>query len=244
MLALAIMSLYNFTVNYTIQNKLCQMYNIIENINPKDINSKLVELQIENRSYSDQLNRQSDQFIYYSTALFFILGLFGITIFFKIIDSKIKDARASIYKSYQEQSKDYEIHKKEFLDLKIKLYKTISNVDASLTSQYISTHPAFSFRTALNGARFINLSYDSDISDNKKDERNIFSHLDTALSILNTFKSQDDIIKFREYIKKFEKETEADFVELFNAKRIEVKSKCAEVRFVFDQLMTIDLPVV
>ena len=77
--------------------------------------------------------------MFWVTMLFVIFGLFGITVFYKIIDGRIKDAKSAIRTDYKEQKKDYEIKSKihddeilefrnEIIDLKSKVHSNIGNV--------------------------------------------------------------------------------------------------------------------
>lgn len=232
-------------------SRLNSSLNIIQDLNSK-INNKTTNLinsdsliclintnNLEQESYMDMLDRESDWYIAYVSILFAIFAIFGISIF----RYELMMIKKQTTKEIEDYHKNYGIHNNEFNDLKIKLYKTISNVHVTTANKYYNSFPAKSFMASLNGAKFRNLAYDLQIKEIKKDEIFTISNLESALSVLNKIRLQEDIIKFRHEIKKFEEETEQDFTDLFNAKRNEIKSKCAEVRVAYDLLMTIDIPV-
>lgn len=134
--AISILGFYNFAVNYSLENKICQLSNILKNtyhLSDLQLKDSITSLQIENNSYSDQLNRQSDQFIYYSSALFFILGLFGITVFYRIIDVRLREAKNTVYKSHRDQKEDYERHKKDFKELEKHMLLVSGNSNVAIS---------------------------------------------------------------------------------------------------------------
>lgn len=239
-------------INY-FDSRLNSSLKIIENLNSK-INNKSTNLlnsdsliylinndNLQQESYMDMLDRESDWFIAYVSILFVIFGIIGVSFF----SYELKVIKEKTHKDIDNYYKNYGIQIEEFLDLKIKLYKIIGSVNASTSMQYFNSSPSISFIASLHGAKFRNLAYDSEISEIKKEERFTISYLENALSALNKIKleEKEDIIKFRDHIKKYEEVSEQDFIDLFNAKRIEVKSKCSEVRVMYNLLMTTDTPV-
>ncbi|MBL7824159.1 MAG: hypothetical protein JNK69_12195 [Saprospiraceae bacterium] len=245
-----ITSLVKDKIDY-FDSRLNSSLKIIQDLNSK-INNKTTNLtnsdsliclintnNLEQESYMDMLDRESDWYIAYVSILFAIFAIVGVSIF----RYELMMIQKQTTKEIEDYHKKYGIHNNEFNDLKIKLYKTISNAQASTAKQYLTSSPAISFMSSLNAAKFINLAYDLNIYENKKEEKFTISNLKSAFSVLNKILQQEDIIRFRQHIKKYEEDIEQDFTDLFNGKRNEVKSKCAEVRVAYDLLMTIDLPV-
>lgn len=143
-----VFGVYLFGENLKIKSQVNELNSIVKNTYKFDkpqLEAAIKELQSEKDLYADQLNRQSSFFMFWVTMLFVIFGLFGITVFYKIIDGRIKDAKSAIRTDYKEQKKDYEIKSKihddeilefrnEIIDLKSKVHSNIGNV------QFIISH--------------------------------------------------------------------------------------------------------
>ena len=109
--------------NYnTILNSILNLK--IENYNIDSLNKVIVNYKLQQESYTEMLNRQSDWFIVYVTLLFFILGLFG----FVVSNKAVADVKRKNSKDYSKQQKIQNEFIKEFNELKIDVYRGMTNI--------------------------------------------------------------------------------------------------------------------
>ena len=131
-IAIFVFGCYLYYSNIVLSNRVNDIAAILKNqynVSDQSMIESTKRLLIEKESFSDQLNRQSDFFIFYVTTLFIILSLFGVTVFYKLLDKKIKDAENTIRKNYKRQEENYAIQSKEFIDSKIVLYESVAHLN-------------------------------------------------------------------------------------------------------------------
>jgi len=241
-----VFGVYLFGENLKIKSQVNELNSIVKNTYKFDkpqLEAAIKELQSEKDLYADQLNRQSSFFMFWVTMLFVIFGLFGITVFYKIIDGRIKDAKSAIRTDYKEQKKDYEIKSKihddeilefrnEIIDLKSKVHSNIGNVQFIISSDKNQRDDVILVYSVL-GCESIALA--NSFKNDPLHKPNIVYGLKLALSVLNKPKLESLKEKLLPESKEF-KDTITALSELSKFDDNEIKDLCANVRIKLNEL--------
>jgi hypothetical protein len=119
----------SYTTDARVNNFSVILNSILEsNIDSNKIDSLtkvITSLNLEQESYSEMLNRQSDWFIMYVTQLFFILGLFG----FVVSNKAVSDVKKKNSKEYNRQKKVHADLIKELNELKYEVYTGLLRIN-------------------------------------------------------------------------------------------------------------------
>lgn len=166
--------------HYVLKSRINELTSILKTQNSLEKDSlkyQIAELQFQKESYTDMLGRQSDWFIAYVSILFFIFGFFGYTMFIKRVDEGIKTVKKELKSNYRNQIKDYELHKKDYLDLKIEVYSGLADFNFLVANEN-SDAPAQLIKHALISAQYNKLCYD--LSNKKEFMSLCISHISMA----------------------------------------------------------------
>ncbi|MBV6473960.1 MAG: hypothetical protein JPMHGGIA_02258 [Saprospiraceae bacterium] len=127
------LSYLSFRKSYSTEQKINNFSSIISNLSDHRIDStiidslkrKIVDLKLEQETYTKMLDRQSDWFILYVSLLFVIISIFG----FIISQKTVSDIKRRNNKDYKRQNEIHAEFVNEFNNLKFEVYDAIAKLN-------------------------------------------------------------------------------------------------------------------
>mgnify|MGYP001397337721 CR=1 FL=1 len=237
------LSYLSFRKSYSVEQKFNNYSAIISDLTYAKIDSstidslrqKITGLRLEQETYTNMLDRQSDWFILYVTLLFVIISIFG----FIISQKTVSDVKAKNTKHYNRQKKIHDNLLVEFNELKFIVYTGEANASVTIADVYGKTDFLVYFFHSIRAA-----AYNAKAISVKREKTDFLtirvkSNLDRAKKAIMALNEQPDLLlKFKtERISEYS--TTRDFLrELLSFSNEEVKMMCMEIELIIEECIS------